>query len=160
MNLELNKLVNTGKIDIDTIVTFPNEYLINTTIKALENVHVTGYVKYSITDEFEIVLTLSGTMILEDSITLDNVPYPFNIEINDIIEENNVEYAKYFKNNQNTLDIIEILWENIVLEVPISYTLCEGKNLKGNGWELNGVKSDNEVDPRLAKLKDIFKGGE
>ena len=40
------------------------------------------------------------------------------------------------KIKQNMLDIIELLWENIILEVPISLTKSPNLELKGDGWVL------------------------
>ena len=47
------------------------------------------------------------------------------------------------KNESKTLDIIDILWQNIVLEVPISLRANPEKDydLKGEGWEL--LKEEN-----------------
>ena len=59
--------------------------------------------------------------MIEDSLTLDIVPYEFNIEYDDYLEE-------IYQNNQNKLDIFPFLWENIELEVPIRYTLKENEN--------------------------------
>ena len=94
-------------------------------------------------------------MILSDAITLEEITSPIDLEISEILDKS----AKYYKNEQNTLDKLEFLWENIVLEIPISLTRNSGVNLKGEGWELNREEQD-EINPELAKLKDIFKGGE
>ena len=67
---------------------------------------------------------------------------------------------KFFEKSKNTLDKLEFLWENIVLEVPISLTNNSGTTLRGEGWELNNDSDEDEIDPRLAKLNDLFKGGE
>ena len=90
-------------------------------------------------------------MILKDSYTLELVDYPFNIDI----EEN----IKISKNNKNILDITEVLWQNIVLEVPISFS--KNKKLeksKGNGWELKD-KNTKKIDSRLAKLTELLEEG-
>jgi Uncharacterized ACR, COG1399. len=157
MQIDMFKLVKEGVINIDELVTI-DEFTHND-IKKLENIKVSGYVKYSVSEEIEINLDVSGDMYILDSITLDEIKYPFSFKIDEIISENNEFCAKYFKNNQNTLDIIEILWENIVLEVPISYTKNQGANLTGEGWELNGeVKVENN-NP-FASLNDNHEGGE
>ena len=91
----------------------------------------------------------------EDAITLEEISKNLDIDIAEILEKT----AKYYKKEQNTLDKLEFLWENIVLEVPISLTKSSGINLKGEGWELNRDEED-DINPELAKLKDIFKGGE
>ena len=50
-----------------------------------------------------------------------------------------------------------ILWENIVLEVPISLTKTHDANLSGEGWQLGENKNNEDnIDPRLAKLAQIL----
>ena len=59
------------------------------------------------------------------------------------------------------LDIMELLWQNIVLEVPIRYTKSDADNLKGDNWKvLSDSSRDQEIDPRMQKLYDYYKGGE
>ena len=56
---------------------------------------------------------------------------------------------------------MELLWQNIVLEVPIRYTQSDADNLKGDNWQV--IKEDeetNKIDPRLQKLCEYNKGGE
>lgn len=140
---------------IDEDIEFSSNYYENTDIIRLENIHIKGDVDYNLSDELEINLKVTGKMILSDSITLEEITSPIDLEISEILDKS----AKYYKNEQNTLDKLEFLWENIVLEIPISLTRNSGVNLKGEGWELNREEQD-EINPELAKLKDIFKGGE
>ena len=137
MIIDLTRLRN--KIDsilnIDFIYSFSEEDLKNTEIKKLDNVKINGYIRRNSLDEMEINLTISGTMILTCSLTLKDVNYDFNIEINDILdrilEEND-------KKMQNTIDILPIIWENILLEVPMK-VVSENATLEkteGNGWKL------------------------
>ena len=50
-----------------------------------------------------------------------------------------------------------ILWENIVLEIPISYTVSDSLETKENdGWALVGENSEKEMDPRLAPLRELL----
>lgn len=123
-------------------------------------VKVDGIIKCNAADEIAIILDVKGNMFLTDAITNEQVKYPFSIQIDEILEENDENYAKYFEKNQNILDIIEFLWENIVLEVPISYTNASGTHLSGQGWELNSKNEDDGLDPRFEKLNELFKGGE
>ena len=140
---------------IDEDIEFSSNYYENTDIIRLENIHIKGDIDYNLSDELEINLKVTGKMILSDAITLEEIAHPINIDINEELDKS----AKYYKNEQNTLDKLEFLWENIVLEIPISLTRNSGVNLKGEGWELNREEQD-EINPELAKLKDIFKGGE
>ena len=140
---------------LDEDINFPSDYYENTDIVRLEDIHINGDIYYNLSDEIEINLKVVGKMILNDAITLEEIAHPINIDINEELDK----CAKYYKNDQNTLDKLEFLWENIVLEIPISLTNNSGVNLKGEGWELNREEQE-EINPELAKLKDIFKGGE
>ena len=54
-------------------------------------------------------------MTIRDSVSLEEVDYPFSIDYDDIVDENWI-------NNEKLLDIFIFLWENIVLEVPLQFT--------------------------------------
>ena len=156
MKINLNLL----PINIDEKVTIPKEFYMGSSIKDLSDVNVKGIIKYNLSDEVEIILDVDGIMLLNDAITNEPIKYPFSIKIDEILTENDANNEKYYEKSQNTLDKLEFLWENIVLEVPIRLTNSSGVNLKGNGWELNSKKDDDGIDPRFEKLNDIFKGGE
>ena len=141
MQININELANKGIMEIDNKVSFP--ILEDKQIKKLDDVLVKGIIKYTVLDEIELDLDVKGTMYLEDSISLDLVPYDFDFKIAETMDRNNPEYANFFKNNQIMLDISEILWENIVLEVPISYTKEENVSLSGKGWEFNKTQEDD-----------------
>lgn len=158
MKVNLNTL-NKAYI-IEDYVEIPEYFYENTDILKLDPVYVSGKIDYNITDEIEIDLNVKGKMYLSDAITLDEIEYPFLFNINETVEELGLEVQESLKKSQNILDIIEILWENIVLEVPISVTKAQNTQLKGDGWELNGEELEDEIDPRLQKLNDLFKGGE
>lgn len=130
------------RIDITDTYSIPNTYFGTTGVKKLDNIKVTGYVYLApseddIDEEVDnINCKIEGNMIIEDSISLELVEYPFTIEYDDIIEEN-------CKKNENTLDIFQFLWENIVLEVPLQFTKVKDfSKFKGDGWRL---VSENEL---------------
>ena len=52
---------------------------------------------------------------------------------------------------------MDVLWQNIVLEVPISIKKDPDKkyDLHGDGWELVDEES-KKVDPRLAPLLELL----
>ena len=132
MNIEIYKFNMNNKVFVDQDVNFPKEFD-KGDIKDLKNVHVNGYLTISEYDELDYNLTITGTMILEDSVTLEETEYDFESEADDSAGN----YEKYLNKNRNLLDILPILWENIVSEVPISVK-NEGstlQNVSGNGWE-------------------------
>ncbi len=144
MNINLNLL----PITLDDDIIIPESFYKDTDIKRLDNLHVKGIIKYDLSDEVIINLVLTGKMIIIDSITLEEITNDLNINIDTNLEEITSESAYFYEKNKNILDIIEFLWENIVLEVPISYTKEENVSLSGKGWEFNKTQEDN------------FKGGE
>ena len=134
MKIDLFKLNSRNYIEIDEDALFPQEYYENTDIRNLINVHVTGNIKIDSFDELYCNLEVSGTFILPCAITLDDVPYNFNVRI----EDNIGKYEDFYNKNKNFLDILPILWENIVLEVPIRVVKegIEDVDLSGEGWTL------------------------
>ena len=52
---------------------------------------------------------------------------------------------------------MDILWQNIVLEVPISYSTKNFADVKssGEGWELVD-ENEKKIDPRLAPLLELL----
>ena len=74
-------------------------------------------------------------MILPCSISLEEVEYPFEIEI----EENLGNFDEILKKNKNSLELLPILCENIVLEIPMKVVKkgIDIKNISGDGWELS-----------------------
>lgn len=115
---------------LDEIVSVPSTYYENSGVKKLDNIKVLGKLYYDPEDNLYASVSIDGTMILNDDISLEEVEYPFSIEYDDILEEN-------LKNNENTLDLFEFLWENIVLEVPLKFTKVTNlSEFHGDGWKL------------------------
>lgn len=153
MQIDINQIGDKGLI-IDDIISFDSTYLDKTSIKKLDNVIVKGKIYYNLSDEILFDCNIKGCFILEDSISLDLVEYPFDIEISQNLSE---FIANNKEKNTKRLDIMDILWQNIVLEVPISYTITKDsdKELSGEGWELVSEEK-NSVDPRLAPLLELL----
>ena len=152
--IDLNKLIVKDLI-VDEDITFHDKPLING-LKEVLNAHYNGSIKLNEDNEIELDLVLTGDMLLIDSVTLDEITKPFIIKIEENIDENDENMAEYFDKTQNTLDIEEILWQNIVLEVPIRIRKDDEEvSLEGDGWGLN-KENDEEIDPRFAKLAEAF----
>ena len=125
-------------------------------LQSLKNVHYKGTIRLNSEEEIELDLELTGNMILIDSVTLEEINQPFNIKIEETLNENNENSQEYFDKMQNTLDIEAILWQNIVLEVPIRIRKdAKDISLEGEGWGLNKEVKE-EIDPRFAKLAEIY----
>ena len=159
MNIDLTPLHShtVEEIDITNTYSIPSEFFGTTGVKKLDNIKVEGYVYLSpseddIKEEIDAInCKIKGNMLIEDSISLEPVEYPFSIEYDDIIEEN-------CKKNENTLDIFSFLWENIVLEVPLQFTKVQDfSKFKGDGWKLVSENELTENNNPFSELLDNMK---
>ena len=132
MNIDLRKFNYSNTIEVDSDITFTEDYFKDTDIRDIKNAHVEGEFNINSLDELEANLSVSGTFILPNSVTLEDVSLDFNTEI----EENYGNIDNFFNNKQNTLDILALIWENIVSEVPMKVTDGnEPEELNGDGWQ-------------------------
>lgn len=145
---------------IDEYYEIPKEYYAKLDILDIRNVHAKGVIKEGYESGIIIDLEITGVMKLKDAVTNEEINYDFSLNTRDNFEENDENLANFLKNNQNSLDIIEFLWENIVLEVPISVTKHSNMKLSGANWQLNAKEDTEQKDPRFEKLDELFKGGE
>ena len=132
MKIDVSKLLynQVKEIEINESVEITEDYWKNTSIILLKPVTLFGKITKNFQDQLILQLSLKGVMILKDSRSLDDVSYEYSSEINETIDENN-------EIKQNMLDIEPILWENIILEVPIRIVSNENPmNIKGEGWEV------------------------
>lgn len=138
MKIDLFKLNNLNKAIIDSDIEIPKEYFGTTDIIDIKNTHVSGEITINYQDELVADLEVKGTLILPCAITLEEVPYDFSTKIDEIMGN----FDTFYNKNKNMLDILPLIWENIVSEVPIR-VVKEGvssQGINGEGWEL--VSSD------------------
>ena len=158
MEFDLNKITEQG-ILIDTIISFDEEYLRVSEIKKLDNVHVSGRIYYSLTKEVIFAGNVNGNMTLVDGYSGDLIDYPFNINLDEILANFSNEDEKVSKKPKNSLDLKEVLWENIVLEVPIVVSKDNKvKTKKGEFWEVRDENSKKD-DPRLECFRTLLDEG-
>ena len=152
MEIDLNILNTKPKIVIDTKVNFPEDDLKKAGILSMDEVIVQGEIIQDL-EEYFIKLNIQGKMVLPCNLTLEPVDYPFALEV----EENLNEIDENFKKNKKTIDILPIIWENILMEIPMRVVSPKAKNMKtkGNGWELI-TDGEEKANNSLAKLKDLL----
>ena len=144
-------------IPIDESLDVNSFELENSGILSLKEVNLFGTITKDNLDNYSLDLKLSGVMVLPCSITLKPVDYSFETEIIGNIEEMLEEINETFKKSENTIDIFPIIWENILMEIPIKVTSPDAeKQLSGDGWRFvtddEGLKVSNAFD----KLKDLL----
>ena len=89
-------------------------------------------------------------MKIEDSISLEIISYPFSFEIEENLEEKELKYEK-------TLDIINVLWQNIVLEVPLKQTkVTDFSDYQGDGWKLVTEEERKNTNNPFSELANML----
>ena len=138
-----------SRLSIDSSVDIPEELWKNTDIVGLKNVKFSGELEV-IEDEITLRGVLSGTMQINDAISLEVLDYDFSTEIEEEIEEN-------LEKSANTLDITDVLWQNIMLEVPLKLTKVESfDEYHGDGWKLVSEDSIENTNNPFKELKDML----
>lgn len=132
MNISLIPLNTKGRVNFNINPEMENYK--NDDIKSLKDINVDGYIIDNGTDDYEIHLRITGNAIIRSAINGNDVLLPLDIIYDDFI--NNL--VEIYKNSTNTLDILPIIWENILLEIPIRAVNSQDKfeNTFGDGWEV------------------------
>lgn len=155
MRIDLtNILANiVSAININEQVIIDNKMLKTSNIRRLDNTMFNGRIFKDYEDNLVLEGNITGTMVLPDDITLKDVNYEFKSEIFEYIEE-------VFTIDKNSIDILDYLWQNILVEVPLKVRTDEDDNitLKGDGWRLITEEELNNRSNRpfsdLSKLLD------
>ncbi len=130
MKIDLRRLYGFKKLEINEEVEIPAELYSKMNVRRMDKVKVSGIVSINYEDNIVLNLNLSGNFIMPCEITGEDVVIPFETSFEEEILENTL-------NNEFYLDLLDILWENIVLEIPFK-VVKEGakiENFQGNGWK-------------------------
>ena len=150
MKFDLTRL-NSGidnKIDVDINYKFAKEELTGTDLIECD-ASIKGEIYKNSMQDFIVDLEVSGNMVLPCAITLKPTDYNYSTHINEKVEENEENYT-------NILDIFPIIWENILMEIPMRVVSPKAENVKlsGDGWKL--VTDEEETSSPFAELADMF----
>lgn len=140
MMLDLTKLQNrkTNELEFNDTIVLDEDLYKDTDIRILSPVDVHISINRVTDSSYTMYLDLKGTMILPCSLTLKDVNYPFEIKTEVKLSNNDEFDEEYVKIIQNNIDIIPIIWQNIVLEIPlrvVSEDVSESPT-SGDGWKL------------------------
>lgn len=156
MIIDVSKLLLNmeDELEIKENVNIPIEYLDNCNIRKLESVKFDGTIVKLVDDRLELDGVITGVMILPDDTTLEDVSYSFNIKIEEKLE-----------NFTNSLDITDILWQNILVEIPSKVHSPKNENvmIKGDGWRVitedDFLKEQSSNNP-FTELKQMIEESE
>ena len=152
MQIDITKLLNsyTDVIEVNQEVNIPENMIKSSLITELKNINLTGDITIDEDDNINLTGKLSGIMILKDDITLEPVEYKFDTDLEEILEK-----------SKNILDITDILWQNILVEIPSKVrSTNEDINLEGDGWrvisEEQFQKERNKSNNPFANLDELL----
>ena len=146
MNISLIKLFSgvVDRIDINEEITIPEEYY-TYDIKSISPVKLDGYLYLDELDNLSINLNVKCNLTLKSSISLKDVDFPININIDEL------DFDDENKKITNSIDLIPIIWQNILIEIPIRVTDSSNDENIYDKY----IKKE-EIDERLSKLKDFL----
>ena len=141
-----------SSVDINKDYKFSKEQLENTELIEL-NCHIEGAITKNLQNELWLDCYLDGVMILPCAITLKPTKYEFSVDINDSFDN---LFEKNDKNYSNSIDIFPIIWENILMEIPMRVVSESAHDVKlsGDGWKL--ITDEDNTSSPLAELEDLF----
>ncbi len=149
----LTNSVSTLKIN-NVEITIPKEIFLDSLINELKNITLNAEIKFD--EEYNLLLTgkMKGIMILKDDITLLPVEYNFTSELEEVLDK-----------NKNTIDLTDILWQNILVEIPSKVrSTDEDVELSGDGWRVISEKKYQEERQKsnnpFANLDELIKAKE
>lgn len=155
MKIDLNRYRNQNVITFEEDIVFDKDILLKAEIIDIPHCKVKGNIKKYEEGLYEIDLNIKGTMILECTISLEEVEYNFNVNVNKSFDSEG-KMEENLKINANTLDIFPFIWENIVLEKPLRIVKENNKAVtEGEGWSLTGETKNENTSP-LSELNKLL----
>lgn len=138
--LDLTKLQNrsVNELNYSDTITIDKSMYENTDIRNLSDVKVNAHIKRVTDSSYNMSLIIDGVMTLPCSVTLKDVLYPFHIETEVKISNDDENLEEYVKIIQNSIDILPIIWQNIALEIPLKVVSDDISDTptSGDGWKL------------------------
>ena len=140
MLLDLTKLQNRkeNELTFNEVISLDEEMYKDTDIRSLSPLDVSINIHRVTDSDYSMDLNIKGTMILPCSVTLKDVNYPFEVKTELKVSNNDENDEEYVKIMQNNIDIIPIIWQNIVLEIPLRVVSedISDSPIEGDGWKL------------------------
>ena len=145
-------------IAIDMTYSFDDDLLKQANLLGLNDVTIQGEIVKDCLDNCILDVYIKGVMVLPCAVTLKAVNYPFTTHVEGNIEELLLEIDENIKKVENTIDIFPIIWENILMEIPMRVVSDDAdlSALKGDGWRVIDENTKIENNSGLAKLKDLL----
>jgi len=147
---ELVKLYHVDN-EIEETIDFGSDFG-NTDIIRMSKVHVSGDFEVYDNKEFIFYLNIKCTMTLPCALTLEEVEYPIDLDVEEVFSLEPSEESNLI--DGITIDLLSIIWSNIILEKPMRVV---AKHAEEN-FELNNTEfEDEDINEAFALLKNYKK---
>lgn len=151
MQMDISKLIN-GYVDEITVneeIKLDDNLLKENNIYSIHDLIFDGNISINDEDKLLVAGKIYGYLVMPDDLTLESV----DIQIDTIIEE-------IIEKNEKTLDISEILWQNILMEIPSKVRKHDEEvNISGDGWRVISesiYEKEHQNNNPFKDLKDIL----
>ncbi|HAE15656.1 MAG TPA: hypothetical protein DCG51_03810 [Erysipelotrichaceae bacterium] len=128
-------------------------------INGVRDVHAaaTGYLDEH-DDLFYAVIHVTGTMLLPDAITGEEIEHPFDTESEETYSFHKTDDENIRDVTDDVIELMPAIIDAIIMEVPLQVTnASEDDYPHGDGWAVITEEAylrdrESRIDPRLAKL--------
>lgn len=147
------------KVDFSSIASLHHEIRKITPVSIIGNGQLSG-------ENVIFNINIKCELVLPCALTLVDVNYPLDIQTEEIFtfkegakdedceDDINIVKGKF-------IELAPVIWQNIIVNIPIrviSENAYERVQKQGDNWQLvNEDNQENNIDPRFAVLKDLFK---
>jgi uncharacterized protein len=160
MIIDISKLKSGLEVEIEVneSINVSKDILDKAGILELKDTAVNGYIHSDELENYYLDLLVTGTMVLPCSVTLQPFDYAFESKIDGDYLEIMSEIESFGEKVKNCIDIFPIIWENILMEIPIKVTCPDATDLKlsGDGWKLVTEGEEENNASAFDKLKDLL----
>jgi uncharacterized protein len=163
MNIDVSELKGKkySKKDLDIVIEKESFFDGTETVDFLQNIKFDGSIRL-INEVFNLSGIATTKLLLTCSRCLNKFPFDIKMDINEELSTNAInEDSEIISIKNDNIDIYEIIENNLVIHMPVKRLcneeckgLCQqcGTNLNCGECSCDSIN----VDPRLAKLKDLF----
>jgi uncharacterized protein len=133
------------------VIDFNND-IEGTDILKISPVEVSGDYEVFDSSEFIFYIDIKCTLTLECAITLKEVPYEIDLQVEEVFSLDEDEESNTIEGI--TIDLLPIIWSNIILEMPMRVV---SENAYDN-FELDNTEfDDDEIENAFSNLKNLKK---
>ena len=111
--------------EIDILLGLESDILSRGNILSIEDIKVTGIISAYNVNDYYLDLIVCGKIFVPCSMCLKPAEIAIDIVIEGSFSEMMEEISPFERNTGNTIDILPIIWENILTEIPIKINCRE-----------------------------------